>query len=401
MENRADHNAHNNNERKSLLCSFVKTGKDIVKSVVFWCVAVSIAASACHIAGDAVTSFGERKTESIPAESRVSGGSGTVPEGQISGDSETVPKGRTSGDSETVLMAQVTGDSGTVPEGQMSGKMEVAEKGGLVLSESQIPEEAGLPAANQDAGNGGPGEDTSDGGSSVGNAGTGDSPDDGVSDGASSKGATGDSSYGGTSAGAAGTSDSQGDLPTASLKKTVALTFDDGPHPVYTKKLLDGLLERDVKATFFVVGENIPGNEDLIARMEEEGHLIGNHTYNHVKICDMKKEDACYQVEQTSALVREITGHDTEFVRPPFGAWNPDLECSFVMIPVLWDVDPLDWTTSNTPLVVQRVIEDVEDQDIVLLHDFYESSVDAALQIVDILKKEGFEFVTADKLILP
>lgn len=265
-----------------MLISLVKTGKDIAKSVIFWCAAVSIAASACHVAGDVTASFA-RNWKAEEAEAVLSEGGAAE-------------------------------EKGSVPAGK------------------QISGEAGLPEPQ---------------------------------------------------------------------KKTVALTFDDGPHPVYTKKLLDGLLERDVKATFFVIGENIPGNEDLIARMEKEGHLIGNHTYSHVKICDMEKEDACYQVEQTSALVREITGHDTEFVRPPFGAWNPDLECSFVMIPVLWDVDPLDWTTSNTSLVVQRVTEDADDQDIILLHDFYESSVDAALQIIDILKKEGFEFVTVDKLILP
>lgn len=182
--------------------------------------------------------------------------------------------------------------------------------------------------------------------------------------------------------------------------KTVALTFDDGPHPVYTAELLDGLKERGVHATFFVIGENIPGNEELIARMEAEGHLIGNHTYEHVKISDMSVEDACSQVEKTSALVREITGHDTEFVRPPFGAWKTGMECSFVMIPVLWDVDPLDWTTSDTSLVVQRVVSETEDQDIILLHDCYESSVQAALQIVDQLQAEGYEFVTVDRLLL-
>ncbi|MDO4298929.1 MAG: polysaccharide deacetylase family protein [Lachnospiraceae bacterium] len=188
--------------------------------------------------------------------------------------------------------------------------------------------------------------------------------------------------------------------PTAVEQKRAALTFDDGPHPVYTEELLDGLKERGVCATFFVVGKNIPGNEDLIARMEAEGHLIGNHTYDHVKICDMNEADACSQVERTSALVKEITGHDTEFVRPPFGEWKKNMECSFVMIPVLWDVDPLDWTTSNTSLVVQRVVKETEDQDIILLHDYYESSVQAALQIVDILQKDGYEFVTVDELIL-
>lgn len=180
----------------------------------------------------------------------------------------------------------------------------------------------------------------------------------------------------------------------------IALTFDDGPHPVCTAKLLDGLKERGVHATFFVVGENIPGNEDLIERMEAEGHLIGNHTYDHVKISDLSAQDACRQVEKTSELVRGITGHHTEFVRPPFGAWKKNMECSFTMIPVLWDVDPLDWTTSDASLVVDRVVSEVEDQDIILMHDCYESSVQAALEIVDILRERGFQFVTADRLVL-
>lgn len=185
-----------------------------------------------------------------------------------------------------------------------------------------------------------------------------------------------------------------------SSRSQVALTFDDGPHPVYTELLLDGLKERGVHATFFVVGKNIPGNEALIRRMDEEGHLIGNHTYDHVKISGMEDGQACAQVEKTSALVREITGKDTEFVRPPFGSWDKALECPFEMIPVLWDVDPLDWTTSQSDLVVQRVLKDTKPGDIILLHDFYESSVEAALEIVDTLQQEGYEFVTVDKLIL-
>lgn len=180
----------------------------------------------------------------------------------------------------------------------------------------------------------------------------------------------------------------------------VALTFDDGPHPAWTVKLLDGLAERDVRATFFVIGKNIPGNEDIIARMAQEGHLIGNHTYDHIKISDLSVEEACEQVERTSTLVRAITGKDTEYVRPPFGSWRGDLECSFEMFPVLWDVDPLDWTTKNTSDVVRRVLEAVEPDDIILLHDCYESSVDAALQIVDALLEQGYQFVTVDELIL-
>lgn len=180
----------------------------------------------------------------------------------------------------------------------------------------------------------------------------------------------------------------------------VALTFDDGPHPVYTPQLLDGLNERGVHATFFVVGKNILGNEALLKRMETEGHLIGNHTYSHVKLSELDIARVCAEVEKTNALICEVTGKEPEFIRPPFGEWKKAMECSFEMIPVLWDVDPLDWTTKNTALVVERVLKDTKPGDIILLHDYYQSSVDAALEIVDALTERGYKFVTVDELIL-
>ena len=180
----------------------------------------------------------------------------------------------------------------------------------------------------------------------------------------------------------------------------VALTFDDGPHPVYTLQLLDRLNERGVHATFFVVGKNILGNEALLKRMETEGHLIGNHTYSHVKLSELDIARACAEVEKTNALICEVTGKEPEFIRPPFGEWKKAMECSFEMIPVLWDVDPLDWTTKNTALVVERVLKDTKPGDIILLHDYYQSSVDAALEIVDALTERGYKFVTVDELIL-
>ena len=180
----------------------------------------------------------------------------------------------------------------------------------------------------------------------------------------------------------------------------VALTFDDGPHPVYTPQLLDGLKERGVRATFFVVGENIPGNEEILKRMDAEGHLIGNHTYSHVKLSELDTARACAEVEKTNALICEVTGKEPEFIRPPFGEWKKTMECSLEMIPVLWDVDPLDWTTKNTALVVERVLKDTKPGDIILLHDYYQSSDDAALEIVDALMERGYKFVTVDELIL-
>ena len=190
------------------------------------------------------------------------------------------------------------------------------------------------------------------------------------------------------------------DAAEAEVKPKIALTFDDGPHPVYTLELLDGLKERNVKATFFVVGKNIEGHEDIIERMDEEGHLIGNHTYDHVKITGIPPEQACAQLTKTSDLIEEITGKKTEFIRPPFGAWDKTLDCGFAMFPVLWSIDPLDWTTKNANTVVQRVLDKAEENSIILLHDYYSSSVEAALRIVDALQEQGYDFVTVDKLIL-
>lgn len=184
------------------------------------------------------------------------------------------------------------------------------------------------------------------------------------------------------------------------LPQKIAITFDDGPHPVYTKMLLEGLKERGVKATFFVVGENIPGHEDLILQMAEDGHLIGNHTYDHADVSRLSSGQVCEELQKTSDLVEKITGEATPYVRPPFGNWNDNLDCLVSMIKVGWTIDPLDWTTANTSQVVEKVINKASDNDIILLHDYYKSSVEAALQIVDILQARGFVFVTVEELLL-
>lgn len=181
----------------------------------------------------------------------------------------------------------------------------------------------------------------------------------------------------------------------------VALTFDDGPHPVYTEELLKGLRERGVKATFFVVGENIPGNENLLRQMEEDGHLIGNHTYDHTDISKLSDDQNCMELKKTSDLVKKVTGHGTAYVRPPFGNWKDTMDCQVTMIAVKWTIDTLDWKSRNVTEIVDKVMQQTGDQDIILMHDYYQTSVEAALRAVDRLKAEGYEFVTVDELILP
>lgn len=192
----------------------------------------------------------------------------------------------------------------------------------------------------------------------------------------------------------------QQDIRSEIMPQKIALTFDDGPHPVYTRMLLDGLKERGVKATFFVVGENIPGREELIRQMAQDGHLIGNHTYDHADVSKMSSEKVCEELQKTSDLVEEITGKATPYVRPPFGNWDDSLDCLMSMIAVNWTIDPLDWTTANTSQIVDKVVTKASENDIILLHDYYESSVKAALEIVDILQQRGFEFVTVEEILL-
>lgn len=183
-------------------------------------------------------------------------------------------------------------------------------------------------------------------------------------------------------------------------QKRVALTFDDGPHPIYTEQLLDGLAERNVKVTFFVTGENASLHSDIILRMHKEGHLIGNHTYSHIALNRNNRKEFREELIKTNQCIEEITGEEVLFVRPPYGSWDKTLEKELNMFPVLWNVDPLDWCTDCPGTVVRRIMANVDDGDIILMHDYYGSSVTAALSVVDLLLEQGYEFVTVDEIIL-
>lgn len=186
----------------------------------------------------------------------------------------------------------------------------------------------------------------------------------------------------------------------SNVKKKIALTFDDGPHPEYTPMLLDGLKERNVSAAFFLMGKNAEKYPEIVERMYKEGHTIGNHSYSHVQLSEMEELEACKEMTKANEVIKNIIGKTSDYIRPPFGAWSHNLDCITNMIVVLWDVDPLDWKCQNTDLVVKRVVSNVEEDDIILLHDSYETTVEATFQIIDTLEKEGYEFVSLDEIIL-
>lgn len=180
--------------------------------------------------------------------------------------------------------------------------------------------------------------------------------------------------------------------------KKIALTFDDGPHPSYTEELLDGLKERGVHATFFVTGEHAKLHPDIIKRMYDEGHLIGNHTYSHIQLKSSNREQFKEELIETNEIISGITGQEVQFVRPPYGTWDKKFETELNMFPVLWTIDPLDWCSHNVSCITSSVVSKAEENDIILMHDYYDTTVTAALKIVDELQAEGYEFVTVEEI---
>ena len=181
--------------------------------------------------------------------------------------------------------------------------------------------------------------------------------------------------------------------------KKIALTFDDGPHPYYTEQLLKGLKERNAKVTFFITGKNAESYPEIVKKIYEDEHLIGNHTYNHTQLTSKNRESFKEEIIKTNEVIKAVTGEDVIYVRPPYGSWNKEFEKELNMFQVLWTIDPLDWCSHDVSCIVKNVCAKAEENDIILMHDQYKTTVTAALKIVDELTEEGYEFVTVDELL--
>ena len=183
-------------------------------------------------------------------------------------------------------------------------------------------------------------------------------------------------------------------------KQKIAITFDDGPNPEYTIRLLEGLQKRGVKATFFVLGSEVEKYPEIVKKIDEGGHLIGVHSYEHVNFGQIGDTAAMEQIEKTQEAIYHVTGKNAGYIRPPYGCWKKSLDTQVPLIEVLWDIDPMDWATKDADTVVQRILKGVPDGSIILLHDASESSVQAAFTVIDILQQENYEFVTVEELLL-
>ena len=185
----------------------------------------------------------------------------------------------------------------------------------------------------------------------------------------------------------------------AEEEKLVALTFDDGPSGRFTRRLLEGLAEREVKATFLLCGYRIEIYPELTQRIFQEGHEIGLHGFSHKSMGEMCAAEITRELEQTMALLPE--GCSPVFLRAPGGLCGKCVKeaAADVELAVLyWSVDPKDWATNDAAAIQREVLEHVRDGDVILLHDMSDSSVDATLAIVEELLARGYRFVTVSEL---
>jgi len=190
-------------------------------------------------------------------------------------------------------------------------------------------------------------------------------------------------------------------LPTGAAEgeKYVALTFDDGPSGRFTRNLLKGLRDRDVRATFFLCGYRMEDYPELTERIFREGHEIGCHGYSHSDMGPMSRRQVADEISRMRALLPQ--GCRMAFLRPPGGNSSDAVEqvAGIQALAVLgWSVDPRDWAIRDAWAVEKEVLRQVRDGDVILLHDMSDSSVRAALDIVDNLKSRGFAFVTVSEL---
>lgn len=185
------------------------------------------------------------------------------------------------------------------------------------------------------------------------------------------------------------------------VKGYIALTFDDGPSGSISARLLDGLKTRGAHATFFLCSYRMGTFPQTLPRYLAEGHEVGSHSANHTILTGCSSDTLAWELDQANAAIMKQVGIQPQLMRPPGGGYNQavlsalasrDMRC------IMWSVDPQDWKYHNKDTVVHNILSKVQDGDIVLLHDMYDSSIDAALSVIDTLQAQGYRFVTVSEL---
>ncbi len=183
----------------------------------------------------------------------------------------------------------------------------------------------------------------------------------------------------------------------------VSLTFDDGPHPVNTPRLLDLLAREGVLATFFLIGKNVEAYPAVAQRIVAEGHEVGNHTWSHPDLMLLSDERVAGEVEKCQTVIREVTGRTGTLFRPPYGSFSRTrgawLKGTYGLTTVMWSVDPQDWRLPGASVVAQRMLGAVHQGAILLAHDIHAPTIEAMRTVVPGLKSRGYECLTTSGLL--
>ena len=181
-------------------------------------------------------------------------------------------------------------------------------------------------------------------------------------------------------------------------KPMIALTFDDGPNH-NTNKILDILEKYNIKATFFILGCNIKGHEETIKRMNELNMEIGNHMYSHKLLTKLKNEQIEKEIEKVDQAIFKIINHYPTVVRPSYGTYNKRIQSIINRPIIIWNIDTLDWKYHSSKNIYKRVMKDISDGDIILMHDIYNATANSLELIIPKLLKEGYQFTTVSELL--
>ena len=186
--------------------------------------------------------------------------------------------------------------------------------------------------------------------------------------------------------------------PVLQGQRVVALTFDDGPNPATTPQVLDILARYNAKATFYVLGSAIEGNHSILTRMVQEGHELGNHTWDHPKLPGLSADQITWQFNSTTDAIKAVTGVTPKTFRPPYGATNATVRSLTDMTQMLWTVDTLDWKNRSTEAIMANIQASVHPGGVILMHDIHPTTMNALPTVMDYLVSQGYSFVTISEL---
>lgn len=182
-------------------------------------------------------------------------------------------------------------------------------------------------------------------------------------------------------------------------KKMVAITFDDGPHKTNTQEILGILSKYNAKATFFMLGQNVSAYPSIVKSVHDSGHEIGIHTWSHPELTKLSQAQIASEIENTANSIKDVTGTKPWLVRPPYGSINSTVKEAVANPFILWNIDSLDWKSRDKNQIVPLVVNDVEDGDIILLHDIHSTTVPAVEEIVKYLVENDYQIITVSQML--